>query len=575
MTPSRPRRKPLTKRNASVSELIAALQQVSHSFGSGPAREKLSLLGQLAKAGPPSVRQLIALQGVLDFVRAYPDGREVRAASEAVVRQLRSWIAALSPDKTALTNSGLPGTTMTYSYHFGVLRQLLQAWPGSCEFDWGDLEDEAALIQALDLSLPSAESDGLYGDRLTLRDWLAGCRPRKGASDLETTIGIIAGAGHTEQLESWLFDNGDLPIRYSLRSPGQGRCEVTLPGGRRCYQQQAIERDRYPLRPLIQRALPAVRPCRPNVARALLAIAHAALCSRCLEIYPLIHANDRDVTLVPCGRGIQVVVVGTRPAMRATLESLYFFLVLKNGVPIAYGPAGVFFGACEMGINLFPEFRGSEIRYVYSQVMRALRHVLGADYFFVQDYGMGVGNPDAIASGAFWFYRKLGFVADNPNVEQLAQAEEQRMLAEPGYRSDRRMLHRLKHTRVYLDLSEGRSSWFDFERLGVQLSEFVSQQYGGDRNQAAARCAASVARTLGIRRSGLCKEQISALGGIAPIVAMLPDLDRWTATEKRALGRAIVQKGAASEAAGCRALAKHTRLRQSLLALADARPPTD
>ena len=137
------------------------------------------------------------------------------------------------------------------------------------------------------------------------------------------------------------------------------------------------------------------------------------------------------------------------------------------------------------------------------------------------------------------------------------------------------MLHRLKHTRVYLDLSEGRSSWFDFERLGVQLSEFVSQQYGGDRNLAAARCAASVARTLGIRRSGLCKEQISALGSIAPIVAMLPDLDRWTATEKRALGRAIVQKGAASEAAGCRALAKHTRLRRSLLALADARPPTD
>ena len=96
-----------------------------------------------------------------------------------------------------------------------------------------------------------------------------------------------------------------------------------------------------------------------------------------------------------------------------------------------------------MGINLFPEFRGGEIRHLYAQFMRVLHHHLGVEYFFLTSYGMGEGNEDAIRSGAFWFYRKLGFRAANPEVEALARTEEARMHAAPGYRSDRRMLRRL------------------------------------------------------------------------------------------------------------------------------------
>ena len=64
-----------------------------------------------------------------------------------------------------------------------------------------------------------------------------------------------------------------------------------------------------------------------------------------------------DVCLVDCGRGLQVLLAGVLPPRRAPLEALFFFLILKNGVPIAYGPASSFLGCCEMGINLFPEFR--------------------------------------------------------------------------------------------------------------------------------------------------------------------------------------------------------------------------
>lgn len=554
-------------RSRSSAELVRALQDAARAFGPAAERQKLRLLRRLRQAGRFAVADLVALQGELAFVRAWPDSPAVRAAADAVVRQVRGWVAALPPTAPGLGDSGLAGTAIAYSYHYGVLRQLAWAWPGTVEFDWDALDDETPLSTALRLSLPAAEVDGLDDDRLTLREWLARCRPRAATGDLATAIGIVACSALAEPVKAQLFDAGDLPFRYSLRHPGQGRCEVTLADAPLVCQREPIERDRYPLPPLIQAPLPAVRPLPRAAARAALAVAHAALCVRRLEIWPLIHANERDVLRVRCERGIEVVLVGTAPAFRAALESLYCFVVFKNGVPIGYGPAAVFLGACELGLNLFPEFRGGEVRLVYAQVMRVLHHVLGADYFFLQEYGMGVDNPDAIASGAFWFYRKLGFAAENPAVERLARAEEQRMREEPGYRSDRRMLHRLKHTRAFLDLSGGRSTWFDFGRLGVRVSEFVARRFGGDRALAAERCARQVVQALGLGGRGGAAALREGLAGIAPVLAMVPDLRRWTAAEKRALARALAQRGPGSEAPACRALGRHARLRAALRAL--------
>ena len=71
-------------------------------------------------------------------------------------------------------------------------------------------------------------------------------------------------------------------------------------------------------------------------------------------------------------------------------------------------------------------------------------------------------DEDALRTGAFWFYRKLGFKPTNPEIEALARGEERRMAAQPGYRSDRRMLRRLSRTEAFLDLSGGKRRPLDF-----------------------------------------------------------------------------------------------------------------
>ena len=50
---------------------------------------------------------------------------------------------------------------------------------------------------------------------------------------------------------------------------------------------------------------------------------------------------------------------------------------------------------------------------------------------------------EALDSGAFWFYRKLGFRAVAPEAAKLVDREERRMLQTSGHRSSKRTLERL------------------------------------------------------------------------------------------------------------------------------------
>ncbi|MBW2524175.1 MAG: hypothetical protein JRI23_08365 [Deltaproteobacteria bacterium] len=546
----------------SEGDPVTALAAASHGFGRSAAQRKLRLLRQIAEARQLDAEQLRVLGDALSFMRAYPDDRAVRAAVDDAAASMRARVAELErqQDLEAVADSGLPGATHVYSFHYGVVAELVEEFPGCLAIDWESLEDESSLVDALRLSLPAAEVDGLEDERLSLEQWFEVIGAGTGKTDLEILIERLRRSGHAEPVQVKLFDAGDVPVRYHLTRVGTGRCEIELDTARIHYQRQAIRRERFPIAGEILRPLDPPKPCTVADGRRLIRLALAALCSRNLAIYPLIYANPADVTRVRCGRGIEVLLVGIRPGFRAPLETITFYLIAKNGVPVAYGPAGVFLGACEMGINLFPEFRGAEIWYVYSQLMRVLRHVLGVEYFYLLRYGMGEGNPDAIRSGAFWFYRKLGFRPDNPRVEALARQEEARIAAEPGYRSSPAMLRRLSHTEVSFDLSGGRARPFDFGALGVAQSRFVGERFGGDRERAERACSRRVAKLLGAtaRARWRAPEQASFCS-MAPLLAMIDDLPAWSRRDRTALLRAVRARGKVPQATAARAFAAHPR----------------
>jgi hypothetical protein len=153
---------------------------------------------------------------------------------------------------------------------------------------------------------------------------------------------------------------------------------------------------------------------------------------------------DRDhVIRADAGRGMQIYVFGTPPAHRLPLRAYHAGMFFKNHVPVGYVETLTFFERMEVGFNLYYTFRAGETAWLYARLLRLMRQLLGVTCFSVDPYQIGHENDEAIDSGAFWFYRKLGFRPASQEVARLMEAEERKMREQPGYRTPPAILRRL------------------------------------------------------------------------------------------------------------------------------------
>jgi hypothetical protein len=555
----------------STSHPVDELASVAHEFGPAKARVKLRLLREIARMDSLSSRRIVRLHDTLYFLRAYPDNPGVLKAVRACIPVLRRATEHRTVDDRlhpSLLNTGVPGSSNAYRYSHAVLERLVELHPGALEIDWEAEFDEKPLTDALVLTIARSEMRGLEDGYATLDEWLEHSRRDDGETDLEVVLRLFRTSSLSPEQQKHVFEACDLPVTYHLRDPGTGRCEVVTQTERPTYQRRPIPRETFPLRPRIVRPPKRSRRLSPRAGRRMLDLSLRALCSRNLEIYPLIYANPEEVALVDCGRGLQVLLTAMLPRFREVPETLLFFLILKNGVPIAYGPASVYLGCCEMGMNLFPEFRGGEVRFFYAQLMRALYHLAGVRYFFLTAYGMGEDNPEALKSGAFWFYRKMGFRATEPDVEALARAEERIMRRKPGYRCSLATLRRLSHTEAHFDLSRGECSPTHFARLGLAVSRHVTERFGGDRTRAQRVGGRRLANALGaVDFASWGVDERTAMEQLGPVYGLIPDLHRWPVRDRRALLSAIRARGARNDMAYARRVAAHGRLREAIRAI--------
>lgn len=550
---------------------IPALVELARTFGPDLAREKARLLDEVAARRRCSVRELRRLQEVIGFLLAYPDDAQVRRGAEACSARMAEWTAAhLAAGRgDELEESGLAGATCRRRLSYELAGMLADELGGELEVDWDELEQPGKLHDVLGALVLAVESPALDDVEIDTRSWIME-RARAGQSGLRVLLDDFESLALTPAQRAALFETCEVPLRLDDAGAQRGRTELRFRPGRVHYQKGPLLRDRVPLPARIRRELTGVRRLGRTAARARLAGARLAMLNRDLEIYPLTHADERDVQVIACGRGVEVTLAGVLPAKRCAFEALYYYLVTKNGVPIAYGPASPFLGACEMGINFFEEFRGAETRFVYAQVMRVLYHALGVRNFYVTPYGMGRGNAAALASGAFWFYRKLGFATSNPEVEALASREEERMRTQPGYRSGARTLQQLAAGAVYLDLSGGSCPRFDSSALARAVTRGFDEAREGSRDAYALRCLRKVVRALDIAGfAAWSADERDSLARMAPALSSIEDLSAWPARDKRSLLEIVRAKGGRSEARAAARMLAHPRLASALRRLGE------
>jgi hypothetical protein len=291
--------------------------------------------------------------------------------------------------------------------------------------------------------------------------------------------------------------------------------------------------------------------------------------SRDLDVFA--NADPRDVRLVDCGDGLQFACIGARPERRLLLESVYGFLTMKNGVPIGYVLTGALFNSAEVAYNVFDTYRGAEAGHVYGRVLAMTRRLFGAESFSVDPYQLGHHNAEGLGSGAWWFYYKFGFRAHDPGVRRVAREELRKMKRNPAHRSSLATLKKLVVAPVFWHRGKKRADVlgrFPLGKVGLKVTAYLSERFGGRRKDGEKVCVEEAARLLGVRSMrGFSPGERIAWRRWAPLVMILPGIERWSASDRRELVRVIRAKGGKRESDFVRLFDSHARLRRAIVRL--------
>ena len=166
-------------------------------------------------------------------------------------------------------------------------------------------------------------------------------------------------------------------------------------------------------------------------------------------------------TRVMCGWSSSVAAsrfacYGLLPERRLLLECSYGMIMLKNGVPFGYALASTIFRSTEVAYNIFDSFRGGEAAWVFGRLLATIRYLFGTEVFAIDPFQLGLGNKEGLASGAWWFYYKLGFRPRDREIRRVLRGELEQMKIDAGHRSSLETLEQLAADYVFFFLGRQR-----------------------------------------------------------------------------------------------------------------------
>jgi len=220
---------------------------------------------------------------------------------------------------------------------------------------------------------------------------------------------------------------------------------------------------------------------------------------------------------------------------------------------------------------VFETYRGAEAGHVYGWVLACVRHLFGADAFTIYPYQLGQDNDEALESGAWWFYQKLGFRPRDKATLALMKRELARMARRPKYRSSRATLERLADHNVYYYLGRERRDVIgevSLSGIGLAVTDYLGRRFGSARVRGERECAREAASRLGVRSfAGWTAGEKLAWSRWAPLLLLARGVEKWTAAEKRNAVAAVRAKGGQRESEFVHRFDRHRKLRTAILAV--------
>lgn len=562
-----------------LTSWLTALHAIRTDFGPGAAARKLALLATRRAPVIAEADALVEYHDTLLFMRAHPDSAAVAAECDRRLRGFRADVAryARASGDTrllALADSGLVDTAVSHVYSFRLARALAARHGRALEIDWDGYwqSDTANIPIALVPAMLWNESDAVDNDEaFDERAWLERNVTRATPTCLTALLRLFATSGLRERVQEHLYDQAEIPLRWDLTGSRGSRTWTRVAGAPRFLQTEPLRGRSRDLRTTLARRAAALRRVPRRRAAQYVADIHDVLASRVRELYPLAGASVEEVYSYTPGRGLQIVVFGSVPAIRLPHETNMGAMFVRNGVPIGYGVGALLFARGELAINVFPAYRNGESAFLIEEFFRLFVHHFGTETLVVSAYQVGDGNDEGLDSGAFWFYYKLGFRPVRPAVRALADRQAARIAADPTYRTSRAMLRRLAKSDMFFTLDPAKMDAHHdvaLAELGYALTRHVARAYGGDRTAAVTGAIRRLSRVLPIQPSRWTPGQRLGAERLAPLIDALGGIQRWPRADRITLARVLESKGGTHERVFVRACQHVPRLAAALGRLA-------
>src|SRR5438477_3403451 len=556
--------------------VLTSLESSRYSFGRDTAARVAKDLAAAAALRYDDIPSLIRFHEALLVLRAFPPSPAVFRRSQELLNRFWKRVELIQnsgadmDEFDPLEVSGIAGTTMQDALGFDLARWLVRRMPGKVDIAWEDLEDERALGAVWPRLMPLLEEDTLAEANIPWQKWLEAAQGNRRRSP-SWMLERFAELAIPEAEKGRLYDSLRIPLRWHLQNSRISRTRNSRPVDRVFYHDAPlITRSDISLQRELARRPPEFKMLSRTAGESIMDLIREVMLVRYRELYGTTLGDARSVVRADVGRGVSIYLWNLPPAQRLPLRAYVAGLTLKNGIPINYIEAIGLFEWIEVGFNTFYTFRGGEVAWTFAQVLRCLSHLTGATCISMYPYQLGHHNEEAIESGAFWFYRKLGFRPGRPDLLRLVEREEQRITRDPKHRTSARTLRRLAEGHAFYELSGSETgAWdrFSTRNLGLQVNRRMARS-GKNLDEFKNRSTMRLKRILDKSYSGHTSPvHGTAFQNFAMLATLLPDLASWIPAEKKSFAEIIRAKSSADEMGYLHLLQTHDKLRDSLLKL--------
>ncbi len=559
---------------STTEQLLVTLDSAKRNFDLPQAALAATVSG-LEKSKIDSAADLIRLHEALLFMRAYPRGPRILKQTEKLLKRIEQHVDRLQDaeaDISAMDDaevSGITGGSVTSNFSYAIVCWLVSKYPAQLSIDWDWFEEEDRFGAIMPKFLPLLEDDAMVEAHVPFRDWLYAAKGRE--RELTWLIRQFQSLLLPEKQKANLYDSLKLHItwRYGVRS-SRTRMRVSS-GGPFFHNSPLIARRDISLTRELSSTPISIKKLSRQEGGRMLEITREASAVRYRELHGFTYGDPGRVIKAEIGRGTVIYVLGVRPENRLPLRAYHAAMMFKNSVPVGYFEGLSVCERMESGFNLYYTFRDGETAWLYARILRLMRQLLGVTVFSIDPYQVGHENEEGIESGAFWFYRKLGFRPVKPELMKLTEREEARVAKNPGYRTSAATLRKLAAGHMLFDLtlpqSEGCWDRFEVRNIGLAVQRRMARKYEGSADEIRNHSVELVTPALQINRRGWSEAELTALQNLSLVLALEPGLDSWTSAEKELAARIIRAKAGRDESIHLQLMQKHAAFRDVLIRL--------